>query len=141
MSAPETKRCLSCKKRKLIKNFGRDRREKDGYKSRCRDCRSFMCGYRKTCSGCGKRKKNRNFPKKGFCADVFLSYCLVCVQKYPTYHATAQQRCSSCGEKKLLACFHRDKRNQNGRVFRCKACRSTCVVKNPSMPSHKRSSH
>ena len=122
------KRCSYCKKEKPLVAFGRYKRTKDGFVSRCKECRSFTRGYRKTCSGCGEGKNNRDFPKKGLVPDVFTSYCLICVQKYPTYTDTVRKQCSSCKEVKSAQGFHKDRWSKDGLCFHCKTCRSSRVA-------------
>ena len=110
------KKCKVCGELKLISDFRKDNRAKDGYRNQCKvcknkkrrirykrkrvklylnkiECKKFM----KVCSNCKKLKLISNFPKDSGMKDRHVNQCKVCVRnKAKSRHSLV---CLECGKE------------------------------------------
>ncbi len=87
----ENKKCSSCKQIRIVEEFGKSSRAKDGKRSQCKLCEAE---YRltlkisnksveiKKCSTCKIEKKIENFSKNSSQKDNYCNRCKSCVKKH-----------------------------------------------------------
>lgn len=82
--------CIICKNEKDFFYFGKDKHNKDGYNTRCKNClieyRKKNANYalndgKKTCSTCKETKFYTDFPKNKQRIDGRHTYCKICFNK------------------------------------------------------------
>ena len=91
------KQCYKCKETKLLGEFGKNNRGKDGLRITCKQCCSE---YRRESS---QRRRER-----------YLSI--------PENRNKKDKQCKTCKETKLLSEFHKDKSRKDGIQVYCKEC-------------------
>jgi 5-methylcytosine-specific restriction endonuclease McrA len=85
----------------------------------------------KKCSGCEEFKKFNDFYKDAHHPSGYKSECKECNRKrkgakkfIPIIKNENGKECRTCGEFKSFAEFHKDKRQPDGHVSKCKTCRN-----------------
>ena len=130
-----TKICTKCGVEKDVTEFYRNKNNKDGYHSRCKECdREHECNkhpevkrYKnsksdpnvRVCIMCGLEKPLSEF--KSYKAGSRISYkkeCNECLKKC----ITATKICSECNIEKPISDFGDYKSSRDGKTGRCKQC-------------------
>ena len=111
---PEPKRCQLCQRLKARSEFNRERRVKDGLKSRCKKC---VAAGRK-----GKRpKRKRKRSSKPTARTIALEKKWAAENPYDN---PKPKRCSRCKAIKPRDSFNIRRRSVDGLTCRCKECRA-----------------
>lgn len=93
----KVKTCKQCGKEKPLTAFGKDKSCKDGYRSKCKECKSQR--YTKICEMCGKKFKT---------GDKIVKYCSQeCRDKMVKNIITFN--CEVCGKETTKSKFHYDR--------------------------------
>lgn len=139
----KTKICSKCKKEKPLSEFHKDPRGKDGYRSTCKECRSYKERddiKTKICSKCKKEKPLSEFHKDRYSKDGHNAKCKECrsIRKTPKPQTVTitidgkeyqAKKCSRCNQTKPLEMFPRGA-GLGGRHSWCKQCRSEYHMEN-----------
>lgn len=137
------KKCLKCGKFKSYDNFYKHKSRKDGFADNCKECtyikkhKPFINEKGKECRTCREFKTFDQYSKNaGNKTDGHRAHCKNCerllqeqrkyelLRKMPNNPMPNGKICSLCGEFKDFAEFHKDNRQQDGYVSKCKVCRN-----------------
>ena len=98
------KRCAKCKKWKDEIQFGKEIKNKDGLRYRCKDCvRAYT---------------RERYKKEGKGLKTYYRY----EERHRVVEGVKQKRCSGCKRWKAENEFYKNRSYKDGLQFRCKAC-------------------
>lgn len=149
----ERKKCTKCGVTKDISYFQKRSRNKDGFSTQCKACKSkrykkrkenniklrmeqkYKFVIEKVCNKCKKSKNSREFYKDNGSIDGYKTICKSC---YEMYHKekfkklqndancklVTEKTCYKCNKTKSPEEFHKNKYNYDGLQKMCKLCRS-----------------
>lgn len=135
--------CSCCEQRQELREFGRDAREPDGTRTKCRSCEASYTRRRprrapstqpKECSICGVMKPAADFHATKRDITGLHPYCKSChknkvegwackVKGSMLTFPAATKWCHKCGEEKSRSEFHGRKLSPDGLQVTCKECR------------------
>jgi hypothetical protein len=106
----QLKRCNRCKKWKARSGFSRNRRQKDGLKSYCKQCdRDYRC---------------KIFGKGGVLRKYFTYE-----ERHRVVDGVKQKRCRRCKTWKAESEFYKKQKHKDGLAIWCKKCADKASIK------------
>jgi ribosomal protein L32 len=146
MKTPTIKKCSKCGEVKILDEFSKDAKSKDGKQRRCKSCRKEYYAQQKAilqrgdykvitekkCSKCGEVKPADEFHKNLNSKDGKDSQCKSCRKEYYAqqkailqrdgYKVITEKKCSKCGEVKPADEFSNYTHSKDGKQSWCKSC-------------------
>ena len=105
--------CKVCGEIKLISDFRKDNRAKDGYRNQCKVCKNKKrrIRYKNQCKTCRNKKSRIEYKHK----NVKLYLNKIECKKF-------MKVCSNCKKLKLISNFSKKSNGKDGYMNQCKAC-------------------
>ena len=143
MELSDLKKCSKCGEEKDLSHFVRDKKNYDGFRSSCKECRKKHLESIKikdkpkiealTCRICKEIKTISNFKKCATNISGYNNRCKECLSKqrekskYSNKISIEEKTCSTCKQKKDISRFYKNISSKDGRDHICILCKQKYV--------------